>query len=107
MCTNTNSRPGSKSPNQPSSPLFRGPLTKKRLLALPGHFYLISNVCHDPITPLLEIEVKADMSRQRLWELIVDCRVNRRTVLVFSDAEGLQAEKDLRLEITRGWPTIE
>jgi hypothetical protein len=102
MRTDKDDRLGNDSDNQPSAPLFAGRLTKMRLMTLPDNFFLISNVAPTPFTPALEVEVTKETSREALWRLIVDRRLNGRTFSAFRDKEGLQAEKDRRLKFSPG-----
>jgi hypothetical protein len=87
---------------QPCAPWFSGRLTKERLFAFPDHCFLISNVAHSPFNPALELELNAKISREALWRLIVDCRLDGRTFVVFLDDESFQVDKHERLKVARG-----
>jgi hypothetical protein len=90
-------------PNKQSrAPWFSGPLTKERLLACPDQSFIISNVAHSPFNPALELQLTEEISRESLWRLIVDCRLDGRTFAVFLDNETFQAEKDARLKMAWG-----
>jgi hypothetical protein len=79
-------------PVQISAPLFVGQLTKGHLKSLPGHFFLLSNI-GDPLNSALEIEVQEETSREAVWRLLVDRRLDGRTFFAFRDRESLEAEK--------------
>ena len=80
-------------------PWFTGCLTKERLRSFPQHFYLVSKVAHNPFNPAMELEVTEKISREALWRMIVDCRLNGRTFAVFLDERSFQADKDERLKM--------
>jgi hypothetical protein len=93
--------PNGGSNRQPFAPCFAGYLTKERLLSFPRHFYLVSNVANNPFNPALEIEVVEEVSREALWRMIVDWRLNGRKFAVFLDEESFKADKDERLKMAR------
>ena len=97
----------SSEPNKQPTALFRGPLTRGRLKRLPNHFFLLSNIGASAFCSALEIEVTAATSREALWRLIVDNRLDGRTFSVFADAESLQAEKIERLKVAWGSPSVQ
>jgi hypothetical protein len=102
MGTQKDNQLASTSNNQPSAPLLRGPLTKRRLMALPRQpLFLISNGFFDPDTPVLECELTEEMSRASLWREMVKRRVNGRMFYVFAEKESLLAEKDERRNIVQ------
>jgi hypothetical protein len=84
-----------------AAPWFVGYLTKTRLQSLPKHCYLVSNVAHNPFNPVMELEITEDVSREALWCMIVDWRLNGRTFAVFLDERSFQENKDARLKAAR------
>jgi hypothetical protein len=83
---------------QASAPWFAGDLTKERLQSFPKHFFLVSNVAHNPLNPVMELEVTEEVSRGALWRMVVDRRLNGRRFAVFLDEESFQEHKDERLK---------
>ena len=83
---------------QSLAPWFAGRLTRELLVSFPQHFFLVSSIAHNPFNPAMELEVTAEISREALWRMIVDWRLNGRTFAVFLDEEAFQAYKDERLK---------
>lgn len=107
MSTNRHDQHEDSGRTQPSGLLFRGQLIKRILKALPGHFFLLSNIGDSPSLPALECEGTESMSREELWRLMVTRQLDGGTFDVFADKQSLQIQKDERLKIPWGSSTVQ
>jgi hypothetical protein len=107
MHTRNNALVTNDAKNHPSGPLFAGHLTRTLLKALPGHFFLISNIGENLLTAALEIEVTSQTSWEALWRLIVNRHLNQRSFSVFRDEESFREENLERLKVAWSSPTVQ
>ena len=79
--------------------LFRGAMTKAKLISLPEDCWILSGVCHNDGTPILTARVGDVKSRAELWALMRTRDVVGRNFTVLRDEAALNAELKHREQI--------